>query len=172
MLPTPLPAFQDDLVILRPLVPADREALFGVASDPELWAQHQCKDRYRRPVFEGLFDDAIACGGAYTLLDRKRNNRIIGSTRLRSLTPTATEIGWTFLDRAYWGTAYNGAMKRLLIRYVHERGMDVVFYVHEDNMRSRGAVGKLGAVLIRDTDNPVMTDREGTLNYLLRPSAT
>ncbi|CAH1001549.1 hypothetical protein LEM8419_02452 [Neolewinella maritima] len=173
MLPNPLPTLQNDLVTLRPLVPADREDLYAVANDKLLWEQHSRKDRYQRPVFDAMFDDAVASGGAFTVLDRRNGDRIIGSTRLKYISPTALEIGWTFLDRRLWGTAYNRAMKSLLIDYVFGRDMDVVFYVNEFNYRSQRAVSKLGATLLTDTDHPLYSrSAEDGLTYLLRRPAS
>lgn len=168
MLPHPLPILEDKLVRLRPLVGADREVLYSIARDELLWAQHQFKDRYQRPVFERLFDEGLAGKGAFTVMDQQAAGRVIGSTRLKYLDHTALEIGWTFLDRRMWGTAYNRAMKDLLITYVFGLGMDVIFYVDKFNIRSRKAVGKLGAELLTDTGHPLYTQVKNGLTYLLR----
>ena len=39
-----------DLIELRPLRAADYDALYAVAADPLIWAQHPCSDRYRPDV--------------------------------------------------------------------------------------------------------------------------
>ena len=168
MLPNPLPVLENESVRLRPLVAADREALFAIADDPLLWAQHSAKDRWQRPVFDALFDDAVGCRGAFTLEDRHNDNNIIGSTRLKYLGHNALEIGWTFLSRQLWGTGYNRAMKELLIAYVFRLGMDVAFYVYEQNIRSQRAVGKLGAQRLLQTDHPLFSPRPEMRTYLLK----
>ena len=58
------PVLEGERLILRPLVPADWDALFAVASDPLIWQQHPMHDRWQRPVFDALFDDAMAQRGA------------------------------------------------------------------------------------------------------------
>ena len=147
---------------------ADREPLWLIASDKQLWEQHSAYDRYQRPVFDRLIDEALASRGAFTLIDRRGGGRIIGSTRLKRLTPRATEIGWTFLDRNLWGKGYNGSMKSLLIDYVHrELGHDVVFLVYTGNIRSQKAVLKLGAEVITDTGHALYPEAKDKLAFLL-----
>ena len=56
------PTLRGETLLLRPLVEADREGLFLVASDRELWALHPSHDRWQRPVFDALFDEALEAG--------------------------------------------------------------------------------------------------------------
>ena len=107
------PTLENGLVRLRPLVPADREPLYLVARDRLLWEQHQCSDRHERPVFDAFFDECFGSANAFAV-EHRATDRIVGGTRLRPLSATATEIGWTFLDRSLWGTDYNRAMKDFL----------------------------------------------------------
>jgi len=58
---------------------------------------------------------------------------------------TAIEIGWSFLSRAYWGGRYNKSMKNLMIKYAFDYVNDIIFYIGENNIRSRRAVEKIGA---------------------------
>jgi RimJ/RimL family protein N-acetyltransferase len=58
------PVLEGERLRLRPLVPADWEALFAVASDPLIWEQHPAHDRWQEPVFRAFFDDALANKGA------------------------------------------------------------------------------------------------------------
>src|SRR2546430_3245760 len=101
------PILKGDLIELRPLRPDDFEALFAAASDPLIWEQHPESDRYKREVFQRFFDGAMASGGAFVVIDRKEG-RIIGSSRYCNLNEAQSEveIGWTFLERAYWGGEY------------------------------------------------------------------
>jgi RimJ/RimL family protein N-acetyltransferase len=90
----------------------------------------------------------MASGGALIATDA-RDGRVIGSSRYHAYDATAREIeiGWTFLARAYWGGAYNGEMKRLMLNHAF-RSVDVVrFVIGPNNVRSRRAVEKIGAVL-------------------------
>jgi RimJ/RimL family protein N-acetyltransferase len=78
-------------------------------------------------------------------MDRK-TSRMIGSTRFHGHDPTAgeIEIGWTFLERAYWGGPYNHEMKRLLLEHAFQFVHRVVFLVGPNNIRSQRAVEKIG----------------------------
>ncbi len=57
------------------------------------------------------------------------------------------EIGWTFLARDYWGGSYNFEIKQLMLDHAFLFVDTVVFWVGEDNMRSRRATEKIGGVL-------------------------
>lgn len=141
------PTLTGDLVELRPLRADDFEALYASASDPRIWEQHPERDRYTRDVFQRYFDSAMQSGGAFAVIDR-RTRRIIGSSRFHSYKEAAgeIEIGWTFLERAYWGGAYNGEMKRLLLDHAFRFVDRVVFLVGPQNIRSQRAMEKIGGV--------------------------
>jgi N-acetyltransferase len=144
----PQPRLASDLVALRPLTAADFEALFAVASDPEIWALHPAHNRWQELVFRRFFDDALASGGALVAVD-PATGAVIGSSRYDTgrADPGEVEIGWTFLARRYWGGAVNGAMKSLMIAHALESHDRVIFLVGEHNLRSRRALEKIGAVL-------------------------
>ncbi|MBT8099655.1 MAG: GNAT family N-acetyltransferase, partial [Gammaproteobacteria bacterium] len=57
------------------------------------------------------------------------------------------EIGWTFLARKYWGGNYNAEIKALMLQHAFRFVDTVVFWIGEENIRSRRAVEKIGAVL-------------------------
>ena len=147
------PRLAGDLIELRPLREEDFDALFQVASDPFIWEQHPEPDRYKREVFQRFFDGAIESKGAFAVIDR-RSGRIIGSSRYCDLKPAEreVEIGWTFLARAYWGGAYNGELKTLMLDHAFRFVDRVVFVVGEHNLRSRKALEKIGAKFLRATD--------------------
>jgi hypothetical protein len=119
----PQPRLASDLVALRPLTAADFEALFAVASDPEIWALHPAHNRWQELVFRRFFDDALASGGALVAVD-PATGAVIGSSRYDTgrADPGEVEIGWTFLARRYWGGAVNGAMKSLMIAHALAAG--------------------------------------------------
>ena len=150
------PVLADDLVVLRPLVAEDWDALFAVASDPEIWAIHPAHDRWQEPVFRAYFEDALASQGGLTVRDAK-TGIVIGGSRFDCDHAAAgeIEIGWTFLARSHWGGAHNRSMKRLMIGHAFAQGYKaVIFLVGETNLRSRRALEKIGAAL---------TDRRHTL---------
>ena len=133
---------------LRPLRHEDWDALFAVASDPQIWAGHPAKDRYTEPVFREYFREALESGGALVAIDRS-SGTLIGSSRFFWYGPNRDEleIGWTFLARAYWGGLYNAEMKRLMLAHAFRVVDHVIFLVGVDNLRSRRAMLKIGGVL-------------------------
>jgi N-acetyltransferase len=71
-----------------------------------------------------------------------------GSTRYLNFEPfhRRTEIGWTWLERAHWGTGANVETKYLLMRNAFERAglMRVEFKTDARNLRVRGALLGVG----------------------------
>jgi RimJ/RimL family protein N-acetyltransferase len=140
------PTLTGELVELRPLRPDDYEALYAVASDPLIWAQHPASDRHEETVFRDFFRDALASGGAFVVVDRS-DGRVIGSSRYHAYDAARgeVEIGWTFLARSHWGGRYNREMKRLMLAHAFEHVNRVVFLVGPQNVRSQRAVERIGA---------------------------
>jgi RimJ/RimL family protein N-acetyltransferase len=141
------PVLKGELLELRPLRADDFDALYAVARDPLLWEQHPDSDRWREPVFRAFFRDALDSAGALVALDI-RDGRIIGSSRYHGWDPDRgeVEIGWTFLARSHWGGRYNGEMKRLMLEHAFRFVDRVIFLIGPENLRSRRAVEKIGAV--------------------------
>src|SRR6266404_2919945 len=144
------PTLTGKLIELRPLRLEDFDAVFQAASDPLIWEQHPEFDRYKRDVFQPYFDSAIESKGAFAVGDRK-SDKIIGSSRYHDLKPeeSEVEIGYTFLERAYWGGAYNREMKALMLDHAFKFVKRVVFVVGENNMRSQKALEKIGARFLK-----------------------
>ena len=117
---------------------ADREPLYAVASDPQLWALHPAHDRWQRPVFDAFFNDALARGGALAIVERS-TGAIIGTSRFQNYDPQAggsVEIGWTFLARSHWGGGTNRELKRLMLGHALAQVERALFMVGADNLRS------------------------------------
>lgn len=144
------PVLESELLRLRPLHPDDFDALFAISSDPLLWEQHPSKDRAEEAGFRRWFAEALESGGALVVEDRA-TGEVIGTSRFHGYDAAASEveIGWTFLARARWGGPDNAAMKRLMLDHAFEHVETVLFRVHSENWRSRKAVQKLGATLVR-----------------------
>lgn len=155
------PTLQGPRLLLRPLRAEDREALYAVAGDPLLWAQHPASDRHLRPVFERYFDDGLASGGALVAVEHA-SQRAIGSSRysFEFALPAEVEIGWTFLSRDHWGGTVNREMKRLMLRHAFTGVATAMFRVGERNMRSRRAMEKIGARLTDRTQSAIVGGRE------------
>jgi len=70
------------------------------------------------------------------------------------------EIGFTFLERAFWGGSYNGELKSLMLDHAFRFVDRVVFVVGENNIRSQKALEKIGATFLKKTERP---DRHGSM---------
>jgi RimJ/RimL family protein N-acetyltransferase len=94
------PTLEGPRLTLRPLRREDWDEMYGVASDPELWAVHPERLRYEEPIFRLFFNGALESASALTIIN-KSNGRIIGSSRYLCYEPQLSEIeiGWTFLAR-------------------------------------------------------------------------
>ncbi len=143
------PSLTGVTVTLSPLRAEDWDALFAVAADPLIWAVHPAHDRWQEPVFRRFFNDALASGGCLVIRD-KASGAVIGSSRYdRSrVEPGEVEIGWTFLAREYWGGVTNREIKTLMVNHALRWFDAAVFYVGEENVRSRRAMEKIGGVLL------------------------
>lgn len=142
------PHLTGEIVALRPTVAEDWEPLYALASDPLVWELHPAWDRHQEAVFRPYFEEGLASGLALTAIDRA-SGRVAGWSRFSDghVLPGEMEIGWTFLGRAYWGGAHNSDMKRLMLDHAFRFVDQVIFRVGDQNLRSRRAVEKLGAVL-------------------------
>jgi RimJ/RimL family protein N-acetyltransferase len=142
------PTLAGELVIVRPTVREDWDALYAVASDPLIWEVHPAHDRWQEPVFRQYFEDALASGGGVTIVD-KASGEVIGASRYAfpDAVRDEVEIGWTFIARRYWGGRYNREIKRLMLDHIHRFVSGAVFVVGENNVRSRKAMEKIGGVL-------------------------
>jgi RimJ/RimL family protein N-acetyltransferase len=111
----------------------------------------------KREVFQKYFDGAIESKGAFAIIDRK-SGRIIGSSRYWNLdfAHSEVEIGWTFLERKFWGGEYNGELKSLMLAHAFRFVDRVVFVVGENNLRSQKALEKIGAKFLRKRDDKVV----------------
>ncbi len=168
------PTLIGELVQLRPLRPDDFEALYAAASDPLIWEIHPEPTRYQREVFQRFFDSGIASGGAFVVIDR-RTGRIVGSSRYHRYEPgppSEIEIGFTFLERAYWGGRYNAEMKHLMIDHAFRFVDRVVFTVGENNIRSCKALEKIGAKLKGRIDRPIPDGSPNLLYEITRVTAS
>lgn len=145
------PVLQGERLLLRPLVPDDWDALFAVASDPQVWAIHPQHDRWQEPVFRRFFADALARGGALAVIDQA-SGAIIGSSQYKPEANSTVEIGWTFLAPSHWGGAYNREMKRLMLAHALQFVDRVEFRVGECNLRSQRAMAKIGGRLTERFD--------------------
>jgi RimJ/RimL family protein N-acetyltransferase len=142
------PRLEGTLLRLRPVTREDFERLHAVGSDPEVWAVHPASDRWKDEVFGAYFEEGLASGGALVAVEQA-TGRIIGWSRYMTeyAGPGEIEVGATFLGRPWWGGAYNGEMKRLMLAHAFRHVDRVILRIGETNGRSRRAAEKIGARL-------------------------
>jgi RimJ/RimL family protein N-acetyltransferase len=143
------PHLEGKLIKLRPLAEIDFEQLYAVGSDPELWAQHPERDRYKHEKFSRFFQSGIDSHGAFAIFDLE-NGKMTGTSRYtgHDANQSIVEVVYTFLARSCWGKGYNSELKKLMLDHAFTIVDTVQFYIGEDNLRSRRAVEKLGAKLV------------------------
>jgi N-acetyltransferase len=142
----PQPVLRGPRLLLRPLAAMDREALWEVARDRQLWEQHPDKTRSDPEGFARFFQSALDSGSALVVVDQP-TGRVIGSSRYYDWDPEKRElaIGYTFIAREFWGGEVNRQMKQLMIQHALQWANRIWFHVGKDNLRSRRAMEKLGA---------------------------
>lgn len=162
------PELKGKLLELKPLRTQDFDALYAVASDPLIWKQHPCPDRYQESVFKDFFRDALASGGALLAIDAK-DGSVIGSSRYNAYNEekSEVEIGWTFLSRSCWGGTYNKEMKELMLKHAFKFVNNVIFVVGTTNFRSQKAVEKIGGEKIG-----LRSDGNGKESFVYRIKAS
>ena len=140
---------ENEKVMLYPLEESDFDGLYAVASDPDIWAQHPNKDRWRVEVFKNFFEGAIKSNGAFKVVN-KANGNIIGSTRFYDYNENENSIliGYTFYATPYWGKGFNHSVKTLMLDYIFKFVSKVYFHIGADNIRSQIAISRLGTTKI------------------------
>lgn len=140
------PHLRNHRLELKPLTENHFEALYMLASDPLVWAQHPNNERYKREVFENFFKGALLSNGAFTIIDVNLG-QAVGCTRFYDYDAIQNSIfiGYTFYGRSFWGKNYNSEVKKLMLDYIFQYVSVVFFHVGKENFRSRRAMEKLGA---------------------------
>ena len=137
---------------LEPLTPKDFDALYAVASDPLLWAQHPEADRWKCFKFQRFFDGGLANDLGCFAIREKRSGRLAGSSRFYGYDEAdrCIRIGYTFIARELWGTSANREIKEAMLLRAFNAVDRVFFDIGPQNFRSIAAVKKLGAVFSHD----------------------
>ena len=140
------PTLEGPVLRLRALQAQDWDALYGVASDPLIWAQHPDSNRWQQVEFEAFFANALAGGGALLIADRQ-TGKVLGSSRYYEwdASQRSVAVGYTFLARTCWGGGVNGELKALMLDHAFAWVDRVWFHVGPNNLRSRKAMEKIGA---------------------------
>ena len=133
------------IVRVEPIAEHHRHGLRDAAErEPQI---HRYTNMYSLG-FERWFDQALAAEHEIPFVVCV-DGRPAGSTRYLNVDSfhRRTEIGWTWLERAQWGTGANIETKYLLLQNAFERwsAMRVEFKTDARNLRVRGALLGIGA---------------------------
>jgi len=155
-------------VRLEPLRAAHADALHAAAQSSGIWPWLST-DLRARPALGRFIDQAEAAESAGTeyafAVIERATGRACGSTRYLDVQGPhrGVEIGWTWYAPELWRTAVNPETKLLLLTHAFEGwgAIRVMLKTDHMNLRSQGAIRKLGAVY------------EGTLRqHRVRPDGT
>jgi RimJ/RimL family protein N-acetyltransferase len=132
------------IVRVEPIAESHREGLREAAErEPQI---HRYTNLYSFG-FDRWFDLALASETEIPFVVVV-DGRPVGSTRYLNIEPIhrRAEIGWTWLERAQWGTGANVETKYLLLENAFERAglMRVEFKTDARNLRVRGALLGIG----------------------------
>jgi RimJ/RimL family protein N-acetyltransferase len=163
------PVLENGRYRIEPLKMIHKDALLAIASDPLLWDQHPAKERATKEGFDEFFEQSLTSGGALAILD-KETGSIVGSSRfqLHEDDPKAVQIGWTYLDRNYWGIGANKDIKAMMIEHAFSYMDRVLLYIDHQNFRSQAAARKIGAVQVTKEQYPlVYRDRPDYTTFII-----
>lgn len=140
-------------VLLRPLNADDFQPLKEIAFDKDIWkfTPNIINDENDLNIFIMTNIKARENNTRYTfaIID-KETMKIAGTSAFGSFSEAdkRTEIGWTWLGRAYRKTGLNKAVKFLMLQYAFEKLFceRVEFKTDVLNLQSRKALIKIGAV--------------------------
>lgn len=143
---------RDRTVELRPLEPADADALVRAAADGELWDLWYTEVPDRSTI-DSYVERALRArdgrGEMPLVVIHRASGEIIGSTRYCNVDADnrRLEIGYTFYAASHQRTAVNTECKYLLLRHAFDslEAIAVEFRTHWLNHRSRRAIERLGA---------------------------
>ena len=160
----PEPALTGPTIHVRPIRSGEFEALYAVASDPLLWAQHPARNRSQRGVFEVWFKSALEQHAL--VVEERSTRRVIGSSRYYhwDAVPREVAIGYTFIARGHWGGSTNAELKRLMLDHAFRWADTVWFHVDAANTRSRKAMDKIGATASHTA--PIVINGEPAKEYV------
>lgn len=140
------------IVHLLPLQEEHFELLYALSKEQRIWEFYAkdmtTKDKVFEQLHNAIEEREKATQFPFVILHIKSQS-LIGSTRLMDIVPLheKLEIGWTWLQPDYWGTAVNYDCKLLLLSFCFEKlkARRVQFQTDENNIRSRTAITKIGA---------------------------
>lgn len=144
---------EGEKVKLLPLEHAHFAALVALGRNEKIWEFFSVNGAEGDALLQQLRSSLLKRGTGeqypFTVIDKSTGN-LIGCTMFHNIYPEhrKLEIGWTWLDPAYWRTGYNRECKRLLLDYCFNtlKAIRVQLVTDENNHRSRAAILGIGAL--------------------------
>jgi RimJ/RimL family protein N-acetyltransferase len=144
--------FENEHVLLRRVLPEDRDQLREIALDPEIWKYFVFRvgteAEFAQFMKEALEDTDSGKRIVFCVVD-KRDGRIAGSMSYGNLAEKEKrlEIGWSWLGQKYRGTGLNRWAKYLLLQYAFEKLQceRVEFKTDVLNLQARKGLRNIGA---------------------------
>ena len=144
----------------------DFDALYAVAKDPAIWAQHPESNRWQEAIFRRFFVAGLANPEGCFLITDKDTEQAVGSTRFYGFDHRERSIwlGYTFLARPYWGEGANAEIKQTQLAFLFDHVAAVYFEIGENNIRSQKALKKFGVEEIERSEQGL---KKGNLEFRL-----
>jgi RimJ/RimL family protein N-acetyltransferase len=148
------PVLENEVVKLSPLSLENYKNLYEIAFQPKL-VQYSPSDVATEKALKNYVETALKSKALQEAIPfivySKKHDLYAGCTRYMNIDRPnkVLHIGATWLGREFHGTGLNTHMKVLMLNYAFDilKFEKVEFRIDERNIRSRKAVGKLGAVL-------------------------
>lgn len=140
---------------LKPLTQDDASDFYQCANHDEIWTwkvPNPCTSlaATKNWIGQALLERDSGIQVPFVIID-KLSGQMAGSTRYLNIDRAnkKLEIGHTFLSPQFWRTHVNSQNKLCLLQHAFEDlgAIRVEFRTHEQNQRSRHAIGRLGAQL-------------------------
>ncbi|MCP1446497.1 MULTISPECIES: GNAT family N-acetyltransferase [unclassified Pseudomonas] len=143
---------ENEHVLLRPVLESDKEAVYALAQDSEIWTYFVFKvsnlDEFDDFFNAMLSDHAAGRRVVYVVIDKK-TQRIAGSMSYGNLAEAEArlEIGWSWLGSEFRGKGINHWAKFLLMEQAFEKleALRVEFKTDILNTRARSGLRNIGA---------------------------
>ena len=140
-------------VVMRPLVPEDREALDAIVWDADIWRYfvQRVDDRAGLDAFiaAAVADREAGTRAVFAVVERA-TGRVVGSMALANFAQAdrRVEIGWSWLGREWRGTGLNRHAKLALLTYAFQAmGCErVEFKTDVLNEQAKRGLRNIGAV--------------------------
>lgn len=168
---------ETDRLILRPPVDADRDAIFAINGDPEVYGW--LAGTGTRAESDATVDRILAMiaehGFSFWAVQRKADGAILGLAGLLAMGPDlpvgpALEVGWRFA-RCAWGQGYATEAARGAVDwgFATQPADEIIAITAHSNVRSQAVMRRIG--MVRDPARDFLHPKLAA-DHPLRPHVT